>query len=90
MVDSLNNFDARGRRDSVAAKFASLIIIVGSVDCIRTRPFAFRNLNCGDLEIVRCLLRSMSAKEETMGGVWFVRVTVGTSAWADKVRNGES
>lgn len=87
MVDSLNDFDTRGRRDSVAAKFASLVIIVGTVDCIRTRPFALGDLNCGYLEIVRCLLRSMSAKKETVGRVWFVRVTMGTSGWADKVRN---
>lgn len=71
----------------MAAKFASLVIIVGTVDCIRTRPFALGDLNCGYLEIVRCLLRSMSAKKETVGRVWFVRVTMGTSGWADKVRN---
>jgi hypothetical protein len=78
MVDFLDDLDARRRRDGVPAQLTPLVVIVRSVELLRTaRVRAFGDLYRGDLEVVLVLPGRVGPEEEPMRRVRLVRGSAG-------------
>ena len=72
MIDLLYDLDAWLGWDSVAAEFATLVVIVAAIELVCQGAVALRDMNGGDLEVVLRLARGVRTEKQSVDGVGLV------------------